>query len=90
MGAPGTGGEGLGQVGTAWDRWGLLGQVEGPGTGGGAWDREGNTTIMEFNGVSDKVDSSKFKVPSGYIDMTKFMGEDFAVLTGTDSTTKKK
>lgn len=55
-----------------------------------ATDPEGGTTIMEFNGVSDKVDSSKFKVPSGYIDMTKFMGEDFAVLTGTDSVTTKK
>ncbi len=56
-----------------------------------AIDPEGTTTIMEFNGVSDKVDSSKLKVPSGYIDMTKFMGNDLSILSGTTpSTTKKK
>lgn len=55
-----------------------------------ATDPEGNVTIMEFNQVSDKVDSSKLKVPSGYIDMTKFMGEDFMSLSGVAPATTKK
>lgn len=52
-----------------------------------ATDPDGKTTIMEFNEVSNKVDSSKLKVPSGYIDMTRFMGQDFSAITGT---TKKQ
>lgn len=32
-----------------------------------------NITIMQFNEVSDKVDSSVFKVPTNYMDMSKFM-----------------
>ena len=47
-----------------------------------ATDPDGNVTIMEFNEISEKVDSSKFKVPSGYIDMTKLMGQDFSGLLG--------
>lgn len=47
-----------------------------------ATDPDGNITIMEFNEVSDKADSSKLKVPSGYIDMTKLMGQDFSGLLG--------
>ncbi len=38
---------------------------------------EANTTIIEINEISAKVDSSKFKVPSNYIDMTKIMGSNF-------------
>lgn len=47
-----------------------------------ATDPDGNVTIMEFNEISEKVDSSKFKVPTGYIDMTKLMGQDFSGLLG--------
>ncbi len=55
-----------------------------------ATDPNGNTTIMEFNTVSDKVDSSKFRVPSGYIDMTKFMNYDLPALSGvTPAVTSK-
>ncbi len=50
-------------------------------------DPNGVTTIMEFNEVSNKTDSSKLKVPSGYIDMTKFMGQDLSAITGV--TTKQ-
>ncbi len=55
-----------------------------------ATDPEGNTTIMEFNTVSDKTDSSKLRVPSGYIDMTKFIGSDFAALSGVAPATTNK
>ena len=40
-----------------------------------ATDPNGGMTIMEFNEVSDKADASKLKVPSGYFDMTKLMGQ---------------
>ena len=40
-------------------------------------DANGNTTIMEINEVSGNANASKFKVPSGYIDMTKLMGNSF-------------
>lgn len=55
-----------------------------------ATDADGTTTIIEFNTVSDKVDSSKLKVPSGYIDMTKFIGQDFSSLSGIAPVTTKK
>lgn len=35
-----------------------------------------DTNIMEINYVSKNVDSSKFEVPVGYLDMAKLMGED--------------
>ncbi len=38
---------------------------------------ENNSTIIEINEISGNVDSSKFKVPSNYIDMTKIMGNNF-------------
>lgn len=37
-----------------------------------------DTTIMEFNYVSKNVDSSKFNIPVGYMDMSKLMGEEAA------------
>ena len=53
-------------------------------------DPEGGVSIMEINEISDKVDSSKFKVPSGYIDMTKFLGQEFASsFSGVVPTTKQ-
>ena len=55
-----------------------------------AVDPNGNETIMEFNHVSDKVDNSKLKVPSGYIDMTKFIGQDFSSLSGVAPVTTVK
>lgn len=42
-----------------------------------AIEPDGSVSIMEFNEVSNKVNSSKLKVPSGYIDMTKFIGSNF-------------
>ncbi len=51
-----------------------------------ATDPDGNVTIMEFNEISEKADSAKLKVPSGYIDMTKFMGQDFSSITGGKKT----
>lgn len=51
-----------------------------------ATDPNGGMTIMEFNEVSDKADASKFKVPSGYFDMTKLMGQDFSSITGGKAT----
>lgn len=54
-----------------------------------ATDPDGGTTIWEINEISDKADSSKFKVPSGYLDMTKFMTQDLSALSGIVSTTKK-
>lgn len=53
-----------------------------------ATDPDGNVTIMEFNEVSDKADSSKLKVPSGYLDMTKLMSQDFSSIMGNVPTTK--
>lgn len=38
---------------------------------------ETNSTIIEINEISSKVDKSKFKVPNNYIDMTKIMGGNF-------------
>ncbi|MBQ8014859.1 MAG: hypothetical protein IJ264_01580 [Clostridia bacterium] len=38
---------------------------------------ETNSTIIEINEISSRVDSSKFKVPKNYIDMTKIMGSNF-------------
>ncbi len=55
-----------------------------------AVDPSGNVSIMEFNEISDKVDSSKFRVPSGYMDMTKFVGQDFPILSGSVPTTVKQ
>lgn len=52
-----------------------------------ATDPDGKTTIMEVNEISNKADSSKLRVPSGYIDMTKFMGQNFSAIAGT---TKKQ
>lgn len=37
-----------------------------------------DTSIMEINYVSKNVDSSKFNVPVGYMDMSKLMGEEAA------------
>lgn len=51
-----------------------------------ATDPNGGITIMEFNEVSDKADASKFRVPSGYFDMTKLMGQDFSSITGGKAT----
>lgn len=53
-----------------------------------ATNPDGSTSIVEFNEVSDKVDSSKLRVPSGYMDMTRLMGQNFSSLTGTVPTTK--
>ncbi len=49
---------------------------------------DGSISIWEINEISDKVDSSKFRVPSGYIDMTKFMGQNFSSIPGVVPTTK--
>ena len=51
-----------------------------------ATDPNGGITIMEFNEVSDKADASKLKVPSGYLDMTKLMSQDFSSITGGKTT----
>ncbi len=51
-----------------------------------ATDPNGGITIMEFNEVSDKADASKLRVPSGYFDMTKLMGQDFSSITGGKAT----
>ena len=51
-------------------------------------DPDGGISIMEINEISDRVDTSKLKVPSGYIDMTKFIGQDFASFSGVVPTTK--
>ncbi|GEM_PF-850899 len=37
---------------------------------------DSDSTIMEINSVSTYVDSSKFKVPVGYMDMSKLMGTE--------------
>lgn len=37
----------------------------------------GSATIIEINEIKKSVDKSKIKVPSGYFDMTKIMGENF-------------
>ena len=42
-------------------------------------DENGVISIMEINEVSGNADSSKLKVPSNYIDMTRLMGENFNV-----------
>ncbi len=47
-----------------------------------ATDPNGGVSIIEFNEISGKADASKLRVPSGYIDMTKFIGQDFSALTG--------
>ncbi len=46
-------------------------------------DPNGIVTIMEFNEVSDKADASKLRVPSGYLDMTRLIGQDFSSITGS-------
>ena len=51
---------------------------------------DGKTEIVEFNEVSDKVDSSKLKVPSGYFDMTNLMKQDYSAFSGIVATTKKR
>ena len=38
-----------------------------------------NTSILEIKELSTKADSSKFKIPSNYFDMTKFLGENFQI-----------
>lgn len=50
---------------------------------------DGAVSIWEINEISDKADSSKLKVPSGYIDMTKLMNQNFSSLSGIVPTTKR-
>lgn len=38
-----------------------------------------NTSILEVNELSTNADSSKFKIPSNYFDMTKFLDENFQI-----------
>lgn len=40
-------------------------------------DADGNVTIIEYDYVKKGADRSKFKVPTGYMDMTTMMGENF-------------
>lgn len=49
----------------------------------------GTVTIIEFNEVSDKTDSSKLKVPTGYLDMTRLMNQNYSAFSGIAATTKK-
>lgn len=48
-----------------------------------ATDPNGAVTIWEINEISDKADPAKLKVPSGYIDMTKFMNASLAGVVPT-------
>ncbi len=54
-----------------------------------ATDPNGNITIMEFNEVSKKTDNSKFKVPSGYLDMTRLMGQSASAFAGNAPATTR-
>lgn len=40
-----------------------------------------NTSIVQYNEIKKGADKSKFKVPTGYIDMTTMMGENFDINT---------
>ena len=38
-----------------------------------------NTSIVQYNEIKKGADKSKCRVPSGYIDMTTMMGENFNI-----------